>query len=43
MVAEKSEDVAITRFKNSLQKTDTICNSIARKTLLRMHEIFAQR
>ena len=43
MIAEKSEDVAITRFKNSLQKTDMICNSIARKTLLRMHEIFAQR
>ena len=43
MIAEKSGDLAITRFKNSLQKTETICNSTARKTLLRMHEILLQR
>ena len=43
MIAKKNEDVAITRFKNSLQKTDKITNSIARKTLLRMHEIFILR
>ena len=40
MVAQKNEDIAITRFKNSLQKTDVITNDLAKKTLLRMQEIF---
>ena len=43
MVVAKNEETAVTRFKISLQKTDVICNSIAKKTLLRMHEIFMLR
>ena len=43
MIAEQNEDAAVTRFKISLQKTNLICNCIAKKTLLRMHEIFMGR
>ena len=43
MVAMKNEDTAITRFKISLQKTNLICNIIAKKTLERMHEILMLR
>jgi len=42
IVGYKSEDMAITRFVLSLRKTEVIKHDLAKKTLLRMQEIYLQ-